>query len=871
MMLTPTQTSFGESVSGQVNGGLAALSPVLLEAIRRNDQALVADWRRWFFAPPPSEEPDEWAEREFVFDEEQVKGKCTFTGRNYLRKPIRDNNNPNVRKQSMVMGRGCGKTITYIIGISWKIKYVPTRGMMVMPGKKGEGGSENFVSTRLTPDIKATRCMAELIPEGQERFTINKQHVRLNGSHFGFSGSNSAGQVVGNRLSDIRLDELEKFRFTLGNEAGTSKLIEGSTEGVAEWQMFQTSTPSIDTGLIWQSLAKSDFELYFLPCPHCNQGPHSKIEEERMQAAQAVKFKGWFIYAWNDQFSIGLPTKFKVPVAGEMDLPIPMAFVHWPKNLKSREGVWDLKGVSRSTYVKCPHCAAEIRDVLVEGDRMTTAPGVKNWMDENGCWAPTQPGEPLHVGYDASSLYAPIINEESTWGGRAVKFLSAMLEGGEAVNNVITSIFALPAVGQAHGNQTIQLGDRPMAQPDWVALLTADFHKNWPYIWFVVRRWCAFKLLPPFAMNNGLPEFVEDLATPGNESAKAKCDRLVNANLHAWHVVAELMRFDSGTGESPIVDFLLSQKITGENLVKFFKETAGGNTMDFRKLLLMEMARVVGATAEQLKTFRAPRGGDSELVAAGSLELSGKAVWQELREIEQEFAVGRGLPADRRCVAVDCGYAEKFNREVLGEVYDRAGHFKWYDPMSKNSPPLFHGLWETGNPSPPPARHSFCQPCPADGWLALRGIPGMRPQGVGKLNHEIGLNVEDPFYGSAEAGTKVVEVLKIPQGLFWLRKDDLRQKRTKNIYGLSPAVSWFPKRFKPDGERTADSNFKQSDYEKQVNEQYYDERKGKVEPKHARSGTNSRVHPYHLDDCEVYQVALATHLEFFQGADKKGG
>lgn len=850
----------------------AGLSAALCDRVAGNDGRLVEEWRRWFFALPPSEEPDEWAEVNMFFDEQEVKGRCDFTGRNFLRRPIRDNNNPEMREQTLVFGRGCGKTLTQIIGISWKILFAGSRGLMVFPATNGEGGSGNFVSTRLIPDIEATPVLSALLPKGQQRFDVNKKHVTLNGAHFGFVGSNSAGQVVGNRLSDIRMDELEKFKMKLGNEAGTAKLIKGSTEGVKEFQVFNTSTPSIDSGLIWQSLAKSNFMLCFVPCPHCQRdaGPSlGKTEEERQARALANGFKGWFVYAWNEQFAMGLPAKFSYAVplnggAGMENLEIPMGFVRWPKSCKGRDGVWDLEGVKRGAFVECPHCKGAIRDAVVTPDgRFKAAPEIKIWMDANHFWMGTQPGEPRHLGYQLSSLYAPVMNEESTWGGRASKFLSAVAESPEAVNDFINSILGLAAVGQAHGKLKTELLSRPMAQPDWVCLLTADFHKNWPYIWFVARRWCAFKLLPPFGITNGKPDFVELLELPGNEGAKENCKRLVAACDPAWNVLAELMRFDSQTGQSPLVDFLLAQNICGEKLVAFFRETAAGNTMDFRRLILLEMARVSGASGEELKKFRAPRGGDSELVAAGSLELSGKAVWNELRDIESEFEVGKGLPMDRRCAAVDCGYAERFNREVLGECYDRAQHFKWYDPMSKNSPPLFHGLWRSGESSSP-ARHQFCQPCPADGWLALRGIPGMRPQGAGKMNHELGLNVEDPFYGSAEAGSSVVEVLKIPQGLFWLRLDHLRQKRTKNIHGISPDVSWFPKRFSAAGERMPESNFKQIDYEKQMNEQYYDEVKGLVVPKHGQRGSSSRLHPYHLNDCEVYQVALATHLEFFQ-------
>lgn len=814
-------------------------------------------------APIPTEEPFDWAARNLTLDDPEVKGPFQPDGREYLRDIINDNNDPECREQTLITGTGVGKTLTNIAGIAWKIVHHPARGLMVMPATKGEGGAETFVNSRLIPALEATAATRDLMPDGQRRLFMNSKKVRINGSHFGFVGANSSSQIASNRCGDIRMDEADKFKGRLGNEAGTASLVKERIEGVADYQIFLNTTPTIETGLGWKNLMRSDFRRRFLPCPHCNssaefgmRNAESKTETPH-SALRTPHLKGWFTLAWSEQYCV-LPTKFSDGT------PIPTAYIAWDTEAKRKDGSYDLDRVFRSTRLVCPHCQGHVLDTH------------KNWMDARGIWLPTQAGTPHHKGYHLSSLYAPPIfgNENSLLGGRALKFLNAM-EDGEGMKGFINSTLAEVDVSQEHGGGAIQINSAPVSQPDWVAVMTADFHKNAPYIWFVIRRWCAFKLLPPVTISNGLPDFVQYLELPGNEGPRAKCLQLIGHDtrytIHdtrftaAWHVLAELFRFKSGDyGESPMIEFLLAQKITGEKLVKLFRETAESNTMEFRRLILLAMFEHEHGqlTPEIRAKFRPPRGGDSELIAAGNLDTSGPRLWEDLRDLETEFKVGHGLDFTRRCTLIDCGFQDKFDAEVLQQSYERAEHFKWWNIESPKHAPLFNGLWKKGE-TPSPAR-GLCQPCAADGWLPLRGIPTNRPQGDGKISRDLSLRVSDPFYGTPEAGQRVIEVLNVPSGLFWHRRQDLRQGRTKNLWTISPHVSWFPKHYTPDGTRTEASSYRLEDYQKQSDGQYWNEQTKKVEPKGGRGGSQSKRNPYHVDDCEVYQVAAATHLEFFE-------
>jgi Phage terminase large subunit (GpA)/LAGLIDADG-like domain len=720
-------------------------------------------------------------------------------------------------------------TLTYIVGIMWKLKFKPCRGIMVFPAAKGEGGAGNFADTRLIKDIEATPCLRDMIPEGgQRRFLMNKQFVKLGGAHFGFVGGNSAGQLGSNRCADVRMDETDKFPDRIKNEAGTGDLVRNRTEGVVESQIFETSTPTVEGGIIWPALMASNLHYYFLPCPRCNP-----------KAAPIGKnFKGWFVLAWNEQFSTGLITSI-------LHTPIPYAYLRWDKKAKGKDGIWNFEKVQETAHMVCPHCEGRIYDYK-DGKVFNDD---KNWIDKHGEWICVKLGVPSHVGYHASSLYAPAINVESTWGGRAVKFLAAVEKG--SVQDFINSTLALPNVGQGDGLMKVEPRSESIAQEDWIPMLTADFQKNYPYIWFIVRKWCAFKLLPAFSMVDGKPEFYELLHQPGNEDARKRCEALIDGKDEVWPVVLELMRFDSRTGVSPLVDFLIARKIVGHKLLKLY-EQAGNRTMEFRAAIFKEMKKPVS------------RGGDSELMACGYLSLSGEYVWEELKDIATEFHVGKGISIPNRCIGIDTGYAEKFNREVLRKCFESATVFKYYDPTSRNRPPLFFEK----------PIHVHCQPCPMDGWLGMKGYRINQRWNHNGVMSELNMSIDDPFFGTPEAGKAVTEVLEFPMGLFWLRKDDIRRKRSKLNYSIAPNVQLFPRVKNADGEIQMEkgqpiSTFKLADYEKHLNEQYFDKDKAQVIARHGKGGMQGRMYPYHLDDCENMQIALAFYHEFFSDGEKE--
>lgn len=233
-------------------------------------------------APMPVEEVFDWCVNNIVFADTEVTGPFNPVGREFLRDIINDADDPDCKEQSVCCATGVGKTLAIMARVIWKIVHRPPRGLHIMPTTKGPAGSENYVSSRLIPCLIATRATRDLMPDIQQRLFMNSKKVRFNGAHFDFIGSNSSSQLKSNRCSHVDVDEIDELKGRLGNEAGARALIGERTEGVRDSQIFQSSTPSVETGQMWRCLMRSDFRRRFLPCPHCNsEARHRHLLQEK--------------------------------------------------------------------------------------------------------------------------------------------------------------------------------------------------------------------------------------------------------------------------------------------------------------------------------------------------------------------------------------------------------------------------------------------------------------------------------------------------------------------------------------------------------------------------------------------------------------
>lgn len=774
-----------------------SISSEILTQIHRNDRRLADELIARFRAPLPSFRPSEWCEKSLELRSTTIKAHFSFRGREYMRDII-DDIASDIHFQTRCMGTGTGKTTMNIGQLAFVMENEPSSMLYVVPAKEGQGGARELNNSCIIPTIKATECLRSKLPVGgQSRHQIGGLKCVFGGNILHLVGANSPGQLAGPRRRIVWLDESDKFKEKLGREASADYLANERTKQVPRSKLIRSSTPSLDDFGIWPHLMASDLRRRFVPCPHCSL---------------------FIVLVQSAQYTV-LP--LKLPDGS----PILMAEMRWDNEAKRKDGSWDMDRVVRSARFECPDCGGHIRDEHREK------------MDAGGKWIPTRAGVIGHRGYHLPSFYAPHVDFESSWGGMAKKFLDAQ-ESGAGMRGYINSELAEVDDSQEHGRLAVEINSENFARTDWTALMSCDFQKLWPYLWFVIAKWSSFKLQPPLA--EGWQKHL-DL----HPEIKAKCQAVASDT--AWKTLAEILRFDPQTGDFPLLDFLITQKITGAKLVKLHMETCGGNTLDLGRYLYREMKQPM------------PKGGDSEIIAAGHCELSGDDVWQELRDLQQQFHVGEILDFPNHGVLIDSGYMEKHNPEVLRKCYESNGDgpWKWYDPVTKAFTIR--------------ATHAHCRPAPVNCWTPYRGLPISTPgkfrggDGIGR-NYKI--SPDDPFKGTSDADKSAIEVLEAASEFYFHRWMDSRDRQEEiraalkeqraykgNVWSIASNIELFPKTFTIEMFQ-AQLNAKGRNADGEIWER-------------GSGGSGKRRHPDHLNDCCRNMYPLAEAYGFFDYEKKE--
>ena len=144
--------------------------------------------------------------------------------------------------------------------------------------------------------------MVELNPETALRYKSRESKVlelQFDGMYLALSGANSPASLSSRPIRFLLLDEVDKYPANAGKEADPISLARERTKTFSNKKIAMVSTPTLQTGAIWQAFESADERRYFyVPCPHCGSLQTLKMANVRWtkghDAAEA-KENAWYV------------------------------------------------------------------------------------------------------------------------------------------------------------------------------------------------------------------------------------------------------------------------------------------------------------------------------------------------------------------------------------------------------------------------------------------------------------------------------------------------------------------------------------------------------------------------------------------------
>lgn len=406
-----------------------------LDSVYRDVVKSMADGIVELFAPLSKETVVEWCQKHINFNEPGNTSGFSLRGREYVVEPLNELQNNKVENLALVFGSQSGKTAMLMAGVGWKVYHSSLQVVWAMPG---QDLANSFSENRWIPMLRNS-ATKDMLPVNQRKTKQNEQ--RVGHSVITFVGSNSPSGLASRPAEWVIMDEVDKFNRGTKAEADAVNLAEQRTKSFAHPKHIKTSTPTIESGLIWQAYLKGDQCRYYVPCPHCGKD---------------------VVFSWSKGFSIFKQTGNE-------------AYVEWSNSAKKGD-TWDLEEVRRTAHAVCPHCKGAINDYH------------KTRMVREGHWVATNENCSRKTrSFHLSSLYSN--DPQNSFGNLAVKFLEAVksLQGAQGFVN---GELAEPWIEQDAQNRTELFVPKTFNfEGDSMKFLTVDCHLKTPRFWWVVREW----------------------------------------------------------------------------------------------------------------------------------------------------------------------------------------------------------------------------------------------------------------------------------------------------------------------------------------------------------------------------------------------
>lgn len=218
--------------------------------------------------PPESLTVSEWAEKYRMLDSKTsaMPGPWRNEKTPYLKEIMDEFINYDTEEIIFCKPSQVGGTEAMQNMLGYVIQQDPSPTLIVYPT---DTLAESISKNRLEPMIRASKPLRKLYNENES----SKLELQFDGMYLSLNGANSPSALASKAIKYLFLDEVDKYPGASKKEADPIRLARERTKTFTnQRKIYMTSTPTLQTGHIWQALQGADIEKhYFVPCPHCGE------------------------------------------------------------------------------------------------------------------------------------------------------------------------------------------------------------------------------------------------------------------------------------------------------------------------------------------------------------------------------------------------------------------------------------------------------------------------------------------------------------------------------------------------------------------------------------------------------------------------
>ena len=351
-------------------------------------------------------------------------GLISFEAYPYAREVIRAMDNPENDTVTLCFATQTSKTTCLVAYLLSRLLRDPTPSLFVMPNADL---AQSFSETRLQPLIDHCERLAELKPHDRHRY--KNMQMEMETMTINLVGSNSPANISSRPVGLAVLDEVDKFATATSREASAFELALERTKSFPNRKHIISSTPTVDTGTIWEQFLLGDQRYFYWRCPECG---HEQT----------------FLF---DQLK-------------------------WDADAQGKSGKWDLRRIEDTTRYECPECGHSI----VDGNKSTLLRDAQ-WI------ATSEQSRRGHASFHLNSLYSASLKFSDV----AIYFLQkkGYLDG---LQNFVNSWLAQPWQDQFNDIDEDELPTKGYRKNEsWddeaIKLMAVDVQSG--HFWYAIRSY----------------------------------------------------------------------------------------------------------------------------------------------------------------------------------------------------------------------------------------------------------------------------------------------------------------------------------------------------------------------------------------------